>query len=669
MRRWCPSARQANVGFQLDLTVDTGPRTIGFKLTNSSGGQMFRYGATALQLNTWYYVTGVYDAVNQTLNVYLNGQLDNGALQGTITSSQQNSTANVEIGGRPNTTSFQFTGRIDDVRIADHALTQDQIQTNMTTSLSAPDNIAPTVSLTAPPANTTVAGTVTLTATASDNIGVAGVQFLLDGNALGAEDTTSPYSLAWNSASGSVANGPHTLAARARDAAGNTTTTTPINIVVDNQAPTGSIIINGGATATNSTTVTLTLSATDALSAVTQMRFSNNGTSYSTAQTFAASATWTLTTGAGTKTVYAQFKDAAGNWSTAVTDTIVLDTTAPTISARTATNITGTSATITWTTNEAATSQVEYGLTTSYGSITAIDQTLVTAHSVTITGLTPNTTYNWRVRSKDAAGNEAISANSTLKTAAASDTTAPTVAWSGPAANSILLGTVTLSATASDNVAVAGVQFLLDGNTLRHGRHHLAVQLFLEYDDGDKWHAHPASACPRHVGEHGNDDRDFRHGRQPGAHRLGRHQRQRAGDEKHDSDFDAVCFRHAGCRDADAFLQRRHDVFCGRSLRDVQDLDAYERRRNQDGLRAISRCCGQLVGGGDRHHRAGHHRADDFCGCRDRRHSSSVTITWTTNEASTSQVDYGPTTSYGSSSPLDSTLVTAHSVTLIGSDL
>ena len=482
------------VGFQLDLTVDTGPRTIGFKLTNSSGGQMFRYGATALQLNTWYYVTGVYDAVNQTLNVYLNGQLDNGALQGTITSSQQNSTANVEIGGRPNTTSFQFTGRIDDVRIADHALTQDQIQTNMTTSLSAPDNIAPTVSLTAPPANTTVAGTVTLTATASDNIGVAGVQFLLDGNALGAEDTTSPYSLAWNSASGSVANGPHTLAARARDAAGNTTTTTPINIVVDNQAPTGSIIINGGATATNSTAVTLTLSATDALSAVTQMRFSNNGTSYSTAQTFAASATWTLTTGAGTKTVYAQFKDAAGNWSTAVTDTIVLDTTAPTISARTATNITGTSATITWTTNEAATSQVEYGLTTSYGSITAIDQTLVTAHSVTITGLTPNTTYNWRVRSKDAAGNEAISANSTLKTAAAPDTTNPTVTLTAPAANAVLAGTVTLTATASDNVAVAGVQFLLDGNRTRRRRHHLAVQLVLEHDDRRRqWHAYAAA--------------------------------------------------------------------------------------------------------------------------------------------------------------------------------
>ena len=73
------------VGFQLDTTVDKGPRTIGFKLTNSSGGQMFRYGATTLQPNVWYHVAGVYDAAAQTLHVYLNGQLDDGVLQGTVT--------------------------------------------------------------------------------------------------------------------------------------------------------------------------------------------------------------------------------------------------------------------------------------------------------------------------------------------------------------------------------------------------------------------------------------------------------------------------------------------------------------------------------------------------------------------------------------------------------
>src|SRR5205814_6759008 len=132
---------------------------------------------------------------------------------------------------------------------------------------------------------------------------------------------------------------------------------------VDNQAPSGTVVVNAGAAATNTTAATLTLAASDALSPVTQMRFSNPGTSYSAAEAYATSKAWTLTTGAGTKTVYAQFKDAVGNWSAAATDTIVLDTTAPTISAVAASGVTSSAATLTWTTNEAATSQVNYGLT------------------------------------------------------------------------------------------------------------------------------------------------------------------------------------------------------------------------------------------------------------------------------------------------------------------
>lgn len=71
---------------------------------------------------------------------------------------------------------------------------------------------------------------------------------------------------------------------------------------------------------------------------------------------------------------------------------------------------------INWTTDEPATSQVEYGLTTSYGNLTPLDPTLVTSHSVTKTGLARRTTYHYRVRSKDAAGNEAISTDRTVKT-------------------------------------------------------------------------------------------------------------------------------------------------------------------------------------------------------------------------------------------------------------
>ena len=93
------------------------------------------------------------------------------------------------------------------------------------------------------------------------------------------------------------------------------------------------------------------------------------------------------------------------------------DTTPPTISNVSA-STTETSATITWTTDELASSQVEYGTTSAYGSSSpatpANDPSSgtsigVTSHSVQLTGLEPGTQYHYRVRSKDASGNEAVS--------------------------------------------------------------------------------------------------------------------------------------------------------------------------------------------------------------------------------------------------------------------
>ena len=101
----------------------------------------------------------------------------------------------------------------------------------------APDSTPPTVSITAPADGATVSGSaVTLSATAADNVGVAGVQFKLDGTTnLGAEDTTFPYSVAWNSTT--ATNGLHTLTAVARDAAGNTTTSAGVSVTVNNTGP------------------------------------------------------------------------------------------------------------------------------------------------------------------------------------------------------------------------------------------------------------------------------------------------------------------------------------------------------------------------------------------------------------------------------------------------
>lgn len=235
----------------------------------------------------------------------------------------------------------------------------------------------------------------------------------------------------------------------------------------DTTAPTGTITINSAAATTQTTAVTLTLSATDNSGMVSQMQFSNDGTTYSPAEAYATTKSWTLTSGDGTKTVYAKFKDAAGNWSTAVSDTIVLDSTAPTISTQSASGMTAAGATITWTTNEAATSQVDYGSTTSYGQTTTLNATLVTSHSVALSGLSAGTTYHYRARSKDAAGNERLGADATFTTTAASDTTPPTGSItinSGATATNSTTATLTLSAT--DNAgAVSQMQFSNDGAT------------------------------------------------------------------------------------------------------------------------------------------------------------------------------------------------------------
>lgn len=100
-------------------------------------------------------------------------------------------------------------------------------------------------------------------------------------------------------------------------------------ITTDEVAPAGSVSINGAAVSTSTAAVTLDLTASDPdpdASGVEQMRFSNDGASWSAWQPYAASASWTLGSGDGVKTVSAQFRDASGNISATVSDTIMLVT-------------------------------------------------------------------------------------------------------------------------------------------------------------------------------------------------------------------------------------------------------------------------------------------------------------------------------------------------------
>lgn len=88
----------------------------------------------------------------------------------------------------------------------------------------------------------------------------------------------------------------------------------------------------------------------------------------------------------------------------------------PTISGVTATSVAASSETIAWNTSAASDSQVEYGATVSYGSVTVRNTVPVTSHSMALIGLSPSTLYHYRVRSRDAAGNLSVSADSSFTT-------------------------------------------------------------------------------------------------------------------------------------------------------------------------------------------------------------------------------------------------------------
>jgi phosphodiesterase/alkaline phosphatase D-like protein len=130
-------------------------------------------------------------------------------------------------------------------------------------------------------------------------------------------------------------------------------------------------------------------------------------------------------TGLTADTTYHFRAVAVGDGSVVYGDDVTLttasqaDTTAPVISAVNSSDITVSGATITWTTDETATTQVEYGLTTAYGWTETAGSNAVKNHRVDLPDLEASKTYHYRVISKDAANNQAVSADATFTTTTA----------------------------------------------------------------------------------------------------------------------------------------------------------------------------------------------------------------------------------------------------------
>ncbi len=159
--------------------------------------------------------------------------------------------------------------------------------------------------------------TVTLSA-ADDLSGVAKTEYSFD------NVSWATYATSFN-----VTNEGTTIVYyRSTDTAGNDEAVKTRTIQVDKTVPTGSIVINGDNASTISASVTLTLTFNDALSGVSQVRYSNDGV-FDTElwETPSLAKTWTLTAGNGKKTVYFQIKDNAGLISPTYQDSITLETT------------------------------------------------------------------------------------------------------------------------------------------------------------------------------------------------------------------------------------------------------------------------------------------------------------------------------------------------------
>jgi hypothetical protein len=238
----------------------------------------------------------------------------------------------------------------------------------------------------------------------------------------------------------------------------NSNTSTP-----DTTVPTVSLTAPSSGATLSGTSVTLTATASDNV-AVANVQFEVDGTNIGSAITSSPyTTTWNSTTTTdGTHTLYAVAEDTSGNYATS-SISVTVENSAPVISSISSGTPGQTSATITWTTDQSSNSEVVYGTTTGYGSASS-SASNVTSHSLTLTGLTASTTYDYEVVSTNVGSQTSTSTNQTFTTASAGADTTPPTEPTDLVAVAASLSELDLSWTASsDNVGVTGYQIFRDG--------------------------------------------------------------------------------------------------------------------------------------------------------------------------------------------------------------
>ncbi|HWR17313.1 MAG TPA: Ig-like domain-containing protein [Terriglobales bacterium] len=339
------------------------------------------------------------------------------------------------------------------------------------------DTSPPNVIITSPVGGSTVAGTLNMIATAADNTGVIGVQFLLDGTNFGSEVTSPPYTKSWNTTLNT--NGAHRVEARARDAAGNVGSAV-VQVAVDNTVPPGpdttkptvQIVAPGnGANVTG--TIMVTALATDNIG-VASVQFQVDGTNSGAAVTTSPYNFVLDTTKLpnGSHTIGAIAKDASNNSGTTsisvnVANGVVLDTTPPAIqitAPASGASLTGTVTISATASDNVAVGGVQFKVDgANVGSEVTASPFQTSLNTASLT----NGNHTISATARDTSNNTtSVNVSVTVSNTTTNDTTPPTVQVTSPSAGATLTGTTTLSAAASDNVAIAGVQFDVDGTNI-----------------------------------------------------------------------------------------------------------------------------------------------------------------------------------------------------------
>ena len=316
------------------------------------------------------------------------------------------------------------------------------------------DNTAPTTALTAPAQNASVRGIVLVSATASDNLGVARVEFHADGALIGT-DTSAPYEVSWNSAA--LADGVRLLNAKAYDSAGNVTSTPSILVNTDNTLPDAALTSPAPGAFLRGTTV-LTATASDSVG-VARVEFHDGATRIGTDFSSPYQVGWNtagVTNGAHTLTVTAF--DSAGNVRTSAGIGVTVDNAAPVTGLGTPAqnaSVRGTVAVTATASDNLGVERVEF-----YAGGTLLGTVTTAPYGVSwdTTAVAPGSVITLTTRAYDAAGNVTVSSGRTVTV----DPTAPGVAITSPANGtsfSFLTFSTTLQASASDNVGVTQVVF------------------------------------------------------------------------------------------------------------------------------------------------------------------------------------------------------------------